>query len=129
MRNPVILALSVAAVLSIILPLSFPHITRTLIIYHLILHGAGVAISASLSVVSIVGYKRVRKTKVLFMTLGFVTLFVSEILYFIDSTELSPPLEIPGLHMEMSHVIAFCMLVLFGAGALRVEKKREDISK
>ena len=81
-NKPKLLALIASVVMSIItVPVILPHIYHTHMIYHIIMHLASLIISQFLALVSILAYARTKSVKILFMTLGFVTLVAVEYLY------------------------------------------------
>ena len=116
----IIVTASVIAILSI--PVILPHITHPSMIYHIFLHIISLIIALFLSIVSILSYKRSNSGRILFMTLGFFALAVIEILYLFHATANIEDVIIPIVDIELSHVILFVMLTLFGIGVLKVNK-------
>jgi hypothetical protein len=118
-----IISVSIIAILAI--PVILPTITHTNIIYHIFLHIVSLIIAVFLSVVSTLAYKRNSGSRLLFMTLGFFSLVVIEILYLsysmmeIEDTNII----IPVVNIEIPHLILFVMLTLFGIGFIRVNNK------
>ena len=96
--------------------------THTSIIFHIMLHAVSVVIAVFLSMIAVIAYRRTGSAKVLVMSSGFVALSVSQILYFVEVTEIVSMFEVPILNMELTHIIMFVVLTMFGLGVLRVEK-------
>jgi|SRR5215211_455996 len=117
--KPILLGLTTAIIIGIIAPLVTPRITHPTMVYHIILHLASVTVASFLSVVSLLAYGRVRTTRVLLMTIGFMALTTSELLYFLDIIGIITSMHIPGINAELNHVIMLAMLGLFGLGVLR----------
>ena len=53
-------------------------------------------------------------SRILFMTLGFMTLVVAEYVYLLNSTENFHVLYIPHINIEVSHLILLIMVIFFG---------------
>jgi hypothetical protein len=117
----IIISISIIAIL--IIPVILPHITHTKLIYHIFLHTVSIIIAIFLSVVSTLAYKRNGDTRLLFMTLGFFSLVVIEILNLFDSMVGIEDTIIPTVDIELSHIILFVMLTLFGIGVFKVNNK------
>jgi hypothetical protein len=115
--------ISVSVVSILVIPVILPHITHPNIIYHISLHIVSLIIATFLSVVSILAYKRSRGVRLLFMTLGFLSLIVIEILYIFYSMIGIEDIIIPVVNIEIPHVILFIMLTLFGIGVFKVNNK------
>ena len=94
-----VLIASVVISLSVV-PFILPHVFHPHMIYHIILHIASLILSQFLAVVSLLAYLKSRTTRILFMTLGFMTLVVAEYVYLLNSTENFRILFI--LHVEES---------------------------
>jgi hypothetical protein len=60
--------------------------------------------------------------RILFMTLGFISLAVIEFLYLFHATANIEDVIIPIVDIELSHIILLVMLTLFGLGVLKVTK-------
>src|SRR5919106_3240755 len=80
----IIISVLVISILAI--PVIFPHLTHTNMIYHIFIHIVSLIIAIFLSVISILAYKRNRGARLLFMSLGFVSLAIVEIMYLFYST-------------------------------------------
>ena len=83
--KPILLGLTTAIIIGILTPLVIPHISHPSMIYHIILHLAGLTIASFLGLVSYLAYKRVGGSRILLMTVGFMALSTAEILYFLDA--------------------------------------------
>jgi hypothetical protein len=121
-NKPKLLYAISAALAIIIMPLVMPHIGHPSMIYHILIHIAGIVLSTFLSIVSAISYKRTRSTRVLLMTVGFASLLVIETIYFLNATDMLSAIYIPVIGTELSHVLLFGMLALFGIGVLKVDK-------
>ena len=117
----IIISISIIAILGI--PVILPHITDTNLIYHIFLHTVSIIIAIFLSVVSTLAYKRNGDARLLFMTLGFFSLVVIEILNLFYSIMEIEDTIIPIVDIEISHIILFAMLTLFGIGVFKVNNK------
>jgi len=91
-------------------------------IYHILLHIVALIISQFLAVVSILAYLKTKNTKILFMTLGFLTLVVVEYLYLLSSTEDINGMLIPVINIEFSHIIMLVMVIFFGISFLKSQE-------
>jgi hypothetical protein len=105
------------------LPVILPHITHTNMIYHILLHIFSLVIAIFLSAVSILAYRRNGTTRLLFMTLGFLSLVVIELLYLFYATINIEEIIIPIVQIELPHIILFAMLAMFGIGVFKVNSK------
>jgi hypothetical protein len=117
----IIISISIIAIL--VIPVILPHITDTNLIYHIFLHTVSIIIAIFLSVVSTLAYKRNGDARLLFMTLGFFSLVVIEILNLFYSIMEIEDTIIPIVDIEISHIILFVMLTLFGIGVFKVNNK------
>ena len=88
-------------------------------IYHILLHIAGLIISQFLAVVSMLAYLKTKSIKILFMTLGFMTLVVVEYVYLLNSTDDVNGMSIPIINVEVSHIIMLVMVIFFGISFLK----------
>jgi hypothetical protein len=123
-NKPKLLALIASVVMSILtVPVILPHLYHTDMIYHIIMHLASLIISQFLALVSILAYTRTKSLKILFMTLGFVTLVAVEYLYLLSSTENVYGMFIPTVNIELSHVILLIMVIFFGASFMKGANK------
>lgn len=117
----IIISLLTISILTI--PAILPHVTHTHMIYHILLHVASLDIAVFLAIVSISAYLRNKSNRLLFMSLGFVSLVAVEIFYLFYSTEGIHNIMIDVVEMELTHIILFVMLALFGIGVFKVNNK------
>lgn len=121
--RPKLLAIITAVVIAIVaVPVILPHITDTSTIYHICLHVISLIIAIFLGVVSILAYLRNGSSRLLFMMFAFISLSVIEAMYLFDVSSKIEDIVIPGVDIEVSHVIFLVMLTLFGIGIFRVGK-------
>ena len=121
--KPVLLGLITALVVGVVAPLVVPHVAHPSMIYHIILHLAGLTIAIFLSIVSVLAYSRNRTTRMLLMTVGFMSLGVVEFLYLLQAGAIAiGQIIIPTVNIELSHLILLTMVSLFGLGVLKVNK-------
>ena len=121
--KPILLGLTTALVVGIVAPFVIPHATHPSMIYHILLHIAGLTIATFLSVVSFLAYSRNTTTRMLLMAFGFMTLALVEFFYLLQSEGIELlQFSIPAVNIELSHVILLIMLSLFGVGVLKVNK-------
>jgi uncharacterized protein involved in response to NO len=120
--KPKLLATITAVILVMAIPIILPHITDKSTIYHIFLHIASVIIAIFLGVVSILAYLRNRRSRLLFMTFAFLSLSVIEAMYLFDVSSKTEDIVIPGVDIEISHVIFLVTLALFSIGIFRVGK-------
>ncbi len=117
--KPILLGITTVVIVGVITPLVIPHISHPSMIYHIIVHLAGMTIAAFLGLVSSLAYKRVQTTRILLMTIGFMALCTVEILYFLDALDVFPVTHLPIANIELPHVILLIMLTMFGVGVLK----------
>lgn len=117
--KPILLGITTAIIVGVITPLVIPHISHPSMIYHIIVHLAGMTIAAFLGLVSFLAYKRILTTRILLMTIGFMALTTAETLYFLDALDIFPVAHLPIANIELPHVILLVMLSLFGVGILK----------
>jgi predicted membrane chloride channel (bestrophin family) len=122
--KPILLALITALVIGVVTPLVIPHATHPSMIYHILLHIAGLTIAIFLSIVSFVAYPRNTTTRMLLMTIGFTTLALVEFFYLLQAGGIEEvgQIIIPAVNIELSHVVLLLMVGLFGLGVLKVSK-------
>jgi hypothetical protein len=114
-----IITLVITAIMAV--PVILPHITDTTI-YHILLHLASLIIAIFLGIVSILAYLRNRSSRLLFMMFAFVSLSIVEAMYLFDVSSNIEDIVIPGVDIEVSHVIFLVTLTLFGLGVFCVSK-------
>jgi hypothetical protein len=105
------------------IPLILPHTSHPQHIYHIVLHIASLILSIFLFVVSIASYVRNGGSRLLFMSLGFLSLVIVEALFLFYSARGIREILIPVVNIELPHIILFMMLTLFGIGILRVNPR------
>jgi hypothetical protein len=121
--KPVLLALITALVVGVVAPLVIPHVAHPSMIYHIILHMAGLAIAIFLSTVSVLAYSRNTTTRMLLMAVGFMSLALVEFFYLLQAGGIAiGQVIIPAVNIELSHIILLIMVSLFGLGVLKVNK-------
>jgi hypothetical protein len=119
-NKPRLLVLIASVVISLsIVPFILPHIFHPHMIYHILMHLVALILSQFLAVVSIMAYLKSRTSRILFMTLGFVTLVIAEYVYLLNSTENFHVMFIPHVNIEVSHLILLIMVTFFGISFLK----------
>ncbi len=119
-NKPRLLVLIASIVISLsVVPFILPHVFHPHMIYHILLHLAALIISQFLAVVSIMAYLKARTSRILFMTLGFMTLVIAEYVYLLNSTEDFHVMFVTHVHIEVSHAILLIMVVFFGISFLK----------
>jgi hypothetical protein len=122
-RKPVLLGIITIVVAGVVAPLVIPHVTHPSMIFHILLHMAGLTIAVFLSTVSLLAYLRNTTTRMLLMAAGFVTLAVVELLYLFQAGGIYVgQFTIPLANIEVSHMVLLMMVSLFGLGVLKVNK-------
>lgn len=120
--KPVLLALITALVVGIVAPLVIPHVAHPSMIYHILLHMAGLTIAIFLSIVSVLAYSRNTTTRMLLMAVGFMSLALVEFFYLLQAGGIAiGQIIIPAVNIELSHIILLIMVSLFGLGVLKVK--------
>jgi hypothetical protein len=121
--KPILLGLITALVVGVVAPFVIPHATHPSMIYHILLHLAGLTIALFLSIVSILAYSRKTTTRMLLMAIGFMTLALVEFFYLLQSGGIVVgQFIIPAVNIELSHMVLLIMVSLFGLGVLKVNK-------
>ena len=121
--KPILLGLITAVVLGVVAPLVVPHAAHPSMIFHIILHMAGLTIAIFLSIVSFLAYSRNTTTRMLLMAIGFLTLALVEFFYLLQAGGITVvQVIIPAINIELSHIILLAMVSLFGLGVLKVNK-------
>ncbi|HEY6757515.1 MAG TPA: hypothetical protein VI037_09050 [Nitrososphaera sp.] len=121
--KPVLLGLIAAVVVGVVAPLVVPHASHPSMIYHVLLHMAGLTIAIFLSIVSFLAYSRNTTTRMLLMAVGFTTLVLVEFFYLLQAGGIEVvQFNIPAVNIELSHIILLAMVSLFGLGVLKVTK-------
>jgi hypothetical protein len=121
--KPILLGLITALVVGVIAPLVIPHVAHPSMIYHILLHMAGLTIAIFLSTVSFLAYSRNTTTRMLLMAVGFMTLALVEFFYLLQAGGIViGQVIIPAVNIELSHILLLIMVSLFGLGVLKVNK-------
>jgi hypothetical protein len=121
--KPVLLGLTTALVVGVVAPLVIPHATHPSMIYHILLHMAGLTIAIFLSIVSSLAYSRNTTARMLLMAVGFMSLALVELFYLLQAGGIVVgQFIIPAINIELSHMILLIMVSLFGLGVLKVNK-------
>ncbi len=121
--KPVLLGLITALVVGVVAPLVIPHVAHPSMIYHILLHMAGLTMAIFLSIVSLLAYSRNTTARVLLMAVGFMSLALVEFFYLLQAGGIVVgQVIIPTVNIELSHIILLIMVSLFGLGVLRVNK-------
>jgi hypothetical protein len=121
--KPILLGLITALVVGVIAPLVIPHVAHPSMIYHILLHMAGLTIAIFLSIVSVLAYSRNTTTRMLLMVVGFMSLALVEFFYLLQAGGIViGQVIIPAVNIELSHIILLIMVSLFGLGVLKVNK-------
>ena len=122
-RKPILLGLITAIVVGSVAPFVIPHATHPSMIYHILLHMAGLTIAIFLSIVSVLAYSRNSTTRMLLMAVGFMSLALVEFFYLLQAGGIAiGQVIIPAVNIELSHIILLIMVSLFGLGVLKVNK-------
>ena len=100
-----------------------PYISHPQHIYHIILHIVSLILSIFLCIVSLSSYSRNGGSRLLFMSLGFLSLVVVETLFLFYAARGIQDILVPVVNIELPHVILFAMLTLFGIGILKVNTR------
>jgi hypothetical protein len=117
------LGLITALVVGVVAPLVMPHVTHPSMIYHILLHMAGLTIAIFLSIVSVLAYSRNTTTRMLLMAVGFMSLALVEFFYLLQAGGIViGQVIIPAVNIELSHILLLIMVSLFGLGVLKVNK-------
>jgi hypothetical protein len=114
---------SVIVVSVLAVPLIIPYINHPQHIYHIILHIVSLILSIFLCIVSLSSYFRNGGSRLLFMSLGFSSLVVVEILFLFYAARGVQDILIPVVNIELPHIILFAMLALFGIGIVKVNSR------
>lgn len=114
---------AVIVVLALTIPVIIPHISNPQHIYHIILHIVSLTLSIFLFIVSISSYLRNGGSRLLFMSLGFLSLVIVEVLFLFHATKGIQEILVPVVNIELPHIILLAMLTLFGMGILKVNSK------
>ena len=114
---------SVVVVSVLAIPMIIPYLNHPQHIYHIVLHIVSLILSIFLCIVSLLSYFRNGGVRLLFMSLGFVSLVVVEILFLFYAARGIQDIIVPVVNIELPHIILFAMLALFGIGIIKVNPK------
>ena len=114
---------SVIVVSVLAIPIIIPYMNHPQHIYHIVLHIVSLILSIFLCIVSLSSYFRNGGVRLLFMSLGFVSLVVVEILFLFYAARGIQDIIVPVVNIELPHIILFAMLALFGIGIIKVNPK------
>jgi hypothetical protein len=114
---------SVVVVSVFAIPMIIPYLNHPQHIYHIVLHIVSLILSIFLCIISLSSYIRNGGSRLLFMSLGFVSLVIVEILFLFYAARGIQDILIPGVNIELPHIILFAMLALFGIGFIKVNSK------
>ena len=117
-----LIVVSAIIIIMLSIPVILPHINHPSMIYHIILHIASLIVAIFLTSISFLAYNRTGSTRIFFMTLGFLSLVIVELMYLFNATEDIRDIALPLVHIELPHIILLAMLTLFGIGILKVSK-------
>jgi hypothetical protein len=117
------IVVSVIVVSVLAIPLIIPYISHPQHIYHIILHILSLILAIFLCIVSFSSYFRNGGSRLLFMSLGFISLIVVEVLFLIYAARGIQDILVPGVNIELPHIILFAMLALFGIGIVKVNSR------
>lgn len=101
-------------------PLTFYHMPHNHMIYHILIHIASLITATFLSFISVVAFVRDGRAKLLFMSLGFITFAILEIIMLVTVTGTVDETMIPVVNAELTHIVLLIIITLFGIGILKV---------
>jgi len=114
---------SVVVVSVLAIPMIIPYLNHPQHIYHIVLHIVSLILSIFLCIISFSSYFRNGGSRLLFMSFGFGSLVVVEILFLFYAARGIQDILIPWVNIELPHIILFAMLALFGIGVVKVNPK------
>jgi hypothetical protein len=114
---------SVIVISVLAVPLIIPYINHPQHIYHIILHIMSLILSIFLFIVSLSSYFRNGGSRLLFMSLGFISIVIVEILFLFYAARGIQDILVPVVNIELPHIILFAMLALFGIGIVKVNSR------
>ena len=112
--------ISVIIVSALATPVITPHISHPQHFFHIVLHIGSLILAIFLFIISLFSYLRNGGSRLLFMSLGFLSLVIVETLFLFYAARGIQDILIPVVNIELPHIILFAMLTLFGLGVLRV---------
>jgi hypothetical protein len=114
---------SVVVVSVLAIPMIIPYLNHPQHIYHIVLHIVSLILAIFLCIVSLSSYFRNGGSRLLFMSLGFISLVAVEILFLFYAARGIQDILVPVVNIELPHIILFAMLALFGIGIVKVNPK------
>ena len=93
--KPILLGLTTAIIIGVLTPLVIPHISHPSMIYHIILHLAGLTIASFLGLVSYLCIQKSWRKQDTFNDCRFHGTGTAEILYFLDAMDIFPMVHLP----------------------------------
>ena len=112
-----LIAVIIAVVGTLSIPVLWPHVYHGSHIYHLLLHTAGIVLSVFLAILSVNAYYKMRTKKMIITTIAFMVFTAAEIVQLMDATKthvyniLESPSEIA--HLMMLGMIGLLALAIF----------------
>ena len=112
-----LIAVIIAVVGALSIPVLWPHVYHGSHIYHLLLHTAGIVLSVFLAILSVNAYYKMRTKKMIITTIAFMVFTGAEFIQLMDATKthvyniLESPSEIA--HLMMLGMIGLLALALF----------------
>lgn len=117
------IVVSVIVVSVLAIPLIIPYTSHPQHIYHIILHIVSLILAIFLCIISFSSYFRNGGSRLLFMSLGFISLIVVEVLFLFYAARGIQDILIPVVNIELPHIILLAMLALFGIGIVKVNSR------
>ena len=106
------------------IPVIMPHKSHVNIIHYISLHVGSLIISIFFGVLSIAAFKRHDRTRLLFMSLGIVSIIIIESLALLFATINVEDIIISVVRIELPSIFRFDMLTLFGIGPFKVSNNK-----
>tara|TARA_B100000029_G_scaffold483961_1_gene535659 strand:+ start:399 stop:788 length:390 start_codon:yes stop_codon:yes gene_type:complete len=112
-----LIAVIIAVVGALSIPVLWPHVYHGSHIYHLLLHTAGIVLSVFLAILSVNAYYKMRTKKMIITTIAFMVFTGAEFIQLMDATKthvyniLESPSEIA--HLMMLGMIGLLALAIF----------------
>ncbi|MFZ0328787.1 MAG: hypothetical protein WAL66_15945, partial [Nitrososphaeraceae archaeon] len=120
-RPKLLLPISIFTLGMLTIPVIMPHITQVNTIYYILLEVGTLITSIFLGVVAIGAFKRNDTTRLLFMSLGCVSLIIIESLFLLFATI---NIEDIIIHVARIELPLFAMFTLFGIEVFRVSNNK-----
>ena len=116
-KPKLLIAVIIAVVGTLSVPVLWPHVYHGSHIYHLLLHTAGIVLSVFLAILSVNAYYKMRTKKMIITTIAFMVFTGAEFIQLMDATKthvyniLESPSEIA--HLMMLGMIGLLALAIF----------------